>query len=189
MRGSFVIGTAALLLAACSQTTDDNASGNAAAANEQGSASPQGTLASVLGSDQRFTALVNAAGMQKVLEGKAPYTVLAPTAQALDALPAGTLERLQSVEGRPELTALLRRHILPGTILAADLQRAVEAGKGKATLATMAGEPLTVARDGQALTISDGKGATVRVTGNEQVASNGVIHRIDGVLPAPTPTP
>ena len=186
MRGSLVIGTAAVLLAACSQTNDNNASGNAVAANEQGSANAQGTLASVLGSDQRFTALVNAAGMKQVLEGKAPYTVLAPTAQALDALPAGTLERLQTPEGRPELTALLRRHILPGTILTADLQRAVETGKGKATLATMAGEPLTVTREGEVFTISDGKGGSVRVTGNEQVASNGVVHQIDGVLPTPS---
>lgn len=187
IRGLVVIGTAAVLLAACNQTTDNNANGNAAATNEQGTAKPDGNLASVLGSDQRFTALVNAAGMKAVLEGKAPYTVLAPTSQALDALPAGTLERLQSPAGRPELTALLRRHILPGTILAADLQRAVETGKGKATLATMAGEPLNVTRDGQTLTISDGRGARVRITGNEQLATNGVVHQIDGVLPAPSP--
>jgi len=174
----------AILLAACGQAGEGNETAAPANGNASASTSPaagSGNLAAVLGSDRRFAALVDAAGMRQVLEGKAPYTVLAPTSEALDALPAGTLERLQKPEGKAELTALLRRHILPGTVLAADLQKAVDTGKGKATLASMAGDPLAVTKDGNGFKIGD-----ARVVGAEQAASNGVVHRIDSVLPVPT---
>lgn len=187
MRSALTIASLALLLAACGQGGEGNnaaapdASGNAPAASAPAAT---GTLGSLLAADPRFTGLVRAAGMTRVLEGKEPYTVLAPTSQALDALPAGTLERLQAPAGKAELTALLRHHILPGTIMVADLTRAVEARKGKATLTTMTGEPLTVTRDGQSLRIAGSSGTGARLVGNEQTASNGVIHQIDAVLPA-----
>ncbi len=184
------VGSAALLLAACGQGTGgDNVT--AAAPERAGADSAkeaEGRLAGVLGGDPRFTALLAAAGMTPVLEGKEPYTVLAPTAQALDALPAGSIERLSQPDARVELTGLLRRHILPGTILADDLAKAVAAGGGKATVASLAGEPLTVTRDGSGFRIADSSGKGARIAGNQRMASNGVIHDIDAVLPAPTRT-
>lgn len=184
MRAGLLMTGFALLLAGCGQGGEEKANVASGDTNVAASAS-SGSLATILGSDQRFAGLVQAAGMNPVLEGKEPYTVLAPTAEALQALPSGTLERLQQPAARAELTALLRRHILPGTIMAADLNRAVETGQGKATLASMAGDPLTVTREGQTLVIADSSGAKVRLVGNEEPASNGVVHRIDAVLPAP----
>ncbi|GAA4008969.1 hypothetical protein GCM10022280_02210 [Sphingomonas swuensis] len=181
-----VLGTTALLLAACGQGGEgNNAVANGGAEGSNAAAPAAGNLAAVLGTDPRFTALVAAAGMTPVFEGKTPYTVLAPTSQALDALPAGTLERLQQPAGKAELTGLLRRHVLPGTILAADLTRAVESGGGKATLASMAGDPLTVTRSGNGLKIADSSGKGAMIVGGERIASNGVVHTIDAVLPAP----
>lgn len=180
---------ATLLLAACGQGGRND---NSAIAPEQAGASSakeaEGRLASVLGGDPRFTALLAAAGMTPVLEGKEPYTVFAPTKQALDGLPAGSIERLSQPAARVELTGLLRRHILPGTILADDLAKAVASGGGKATVASLAGEPLTVTRDGAAFRIADSAGRGARITGEQRLASNGVIHEIDAVLPAPSGT-
>ena len=42
-------------------------------------------------------------------------------------------------EGRGDLTGLLSYHILPGTVLADDIGKAIDNGKGKAILATMGG--------------------------------------------------
>lgn len=186
MRGATASAALAVLLAACGQSGDggDNgvaATGGKAAASQQA----DGNLASLVDADQRFAALVRAAGMQKVLEGKEPYTLLVPTKEALDSLPPGTLERLQQPEARAELTGLLRQHILPGTILAADVTRAVEAGGGKARLASMAGDPLTITSENGALRIADESGAGARLVGSERLASNGVVHPIDGILSAP----
>ncbi|WP_338502250.1 fasciclin domain-containing protein [Sphingomonas kaistensis] len=185
MRRLIATSVAALLLAACGQGDGGN---NAAAAGESETnlsaqaGAPSQDLAAVVGASPRLAGLVKAAGMEKVLSGKEPYTILAPTDAALDKLPAGSLDNLDQPEQKAKLTALLRAHILPGTILAADLARAVENGKGKATIATMAGEPLTITRDGEAFRITDAAGQSARTTGSEQPARNGVVHSIDTVL-------
>ena len=190
MRALVTTAAAALLLAACGQ--GDRGDNNAVAAPERAGADDakdaQGRLAGVLGGDPRFAALLAAAGMTPVLEGKEPYTVLAPTRQALDALPPGSIERLSQPAARVELTGLLRRHILPGTILAEDLAKAVAAGGGKATVASLAGEPLIVTRDGDGFRIADSAGKGARIAGKQRLASNGVIHEIDAILPAPAAT-
>jgi uncharacterized surface protein with fasciclin (FAS1) repeats len=143
---------------------------------------PTQDLAALVAASPRMAQLVKAAGMERVLSGREPYTLLVPDAAALDKLPAGTFERLDQPERKAELTALLRAHILPGTILSADLARAVESGGGKATVATMAGEPLTVTRDGEDFRIAGPGGRSARITSTEQPARNGVVHQIDTVL-------
>ena len=57
-------------------------------------------------------------------------------------------------------------------------------GVGKTTIATMAGEPLTVTRDGNNLRIAGPGGQSALITGTEQPARNGVVHEIDTVLAA-----
>lgn len=184
MRRVLATGLVALLLAACGQG-DGNQATDTAEAETNMSVSP-GTpsedLAALVGANPRLAQLVKAAGMERVLSGKEPYTVLAPSAGALDKLPAGSLEGLDQPARKAEITALLRAHILPGTILAADLARAVESGGGKATVATMAGDPLTVTRDGNGFRIAGPGGQSARITGTEQPARNGVAHEIDTVL-------
>ena len=49
-------------------------------------------------------------------------------------------------------------------------------------LATVAGDNLTVSRDGDSLVIVDGSGGRARVTRADQLNSNGVVHSVDRVL-------
>lgn len=178
-----VVLAGAVLLAACGQEGANEIGANSGAAMVNDADGGEASLATIVGAEPRFIALVRAAGMEPVLEGREPYTVLVPTAAALDGLPPGTLERLQQPAARPELTALLRRHILPGTVTSADLAAAVQGANGTATLASMAGDPLTVSRVGETLRVA-GSGVTARL-GAETRARNGVVHRIDTVLPVP----
>lgn len=186
MRRLIASGLAALLLASCGQgEAGGNQATGAAESETNVSVSPGGPsqdLAALVAASPRLAQLFKAAGMERVLAGKEPYTLLAPTDAALDKLPAGTFDGLDQPQRKAELTALLRGHILPGTILAADLARAVESGNGKATIATMAGEPLTVSREGETFTITGPAGGTAKVVGTEQPARNGVVHQIDTVL-------
>ena len=73
-------------------------------------------------------------------------------------------------------------NILPGAMLVADIGKAIDAGNGKAVLATMAGGTLTATKEGDAIVISDGAGTKARILGADEKKSNGVIHRIDAVL-------
>jgi uncharacterized surface protein with fasciclin (FAS1) repeats len=185
MRRLLATSLSALLLAACGQGEAGNQAAAPAEAEANPSVAPGGPsqdLSALVGATPRLAELVKAAGMERVLAGKEPYTVLAPTDAALDKLPAGALDGLDQPERKAQLTALLRAHILPGTILSADLERAVDSGGGKARVATMTGEPLTIVRDGDGFRITTASGQSARITGTEQPARNGVVHEVDAVL-------
>lgn len=169
----------ALALGACSDKGSTDTAPKTEAAKE---AAGKSTLADGLGDATKFAAAAKAAGLDGTLAGPGPYTVLIPSDAAFDKLPAGALDALMKEDARTELTGVLTYHILPGTILAADIGKAIDAGKGTTTLATMAGGTLTATRDGDAIVIADAAGTKARIVGAEEQKSNGVIHRIDAVM-------
>ncbi|MDQ3140451.1 MAG: fasciclin domain-containing protein, partial [Pseudomonadota bacterium] len=124
---------------------------------------------------------VKAAGLEATLTGSQPYTLFAPTNAAFTALGAGAQELMQPSQ-KGQLTAVLTNHIVPGTVTAADLAAALERGKGRAELATVGGGTLTFAKNGDAITIADGRGGQARIGGADMMQSNGVVHSIDAVL-------
>ena len=66
------------------------------------------------------------------------------------------LERSTANPGnRAQLTGIITNMILPGPVLVADIDKAIDAGKGKATLATMSGGSLTATKDGSNTVLSD----------------------------------
>ena len=173
------VGSAALLgLAGCGETAKEQA---AAPTEEAEKAAGEKTIAAGLGDATKFAEAAKASGLDATLNGPGPYTVLVPTNAAFDKMPAGALETLMKPEARADLTAVLTYHILPGTMLAADIAKAVETGNGKAQLPTMAGGTLTATKEGNAIVITDAAGTKARLAGEDQ-RSNGVIHRVDAVL-------
>ena len=170
---------ALLSLAACDDTGGNDATPTSAPAKE---AAGKTTIGTGLGDATNFAAAVKATGLDGTLAGVGPYTVLVPSDAAFAKLPAGALDALMKDDARAELTGVLTYHILPGTILAADIGKAIDAGKGKTLLATMGGGTLTATRDGDAIVIADAAGTKARITGAEEQKSNGVVHRIDAVL-------
>ena len=182
-----------LALAACgggggneAQPIDNDAGGGANGQAPQGTnAAPSASLLATLSGAQdhkTLAAAVKAAGLEKTLSGAQPYTIFAPTDAAFGKLPAGTVDGLLQPDQRGQLTALLTGHIVPGTVTAQDLAKAVERGKGKAQLATVGGATLSFAQQDGALVLTGANGAQVRVVAGDKPASNGVIHAIDGVL-------
>jgi uncharacterized surface protein with fasciclin (FAS1) repeats len=129
-----------------------------------------------------LVAAVKAAGLVDTLEGPGPFTVFAPTNEAFDKLPPGTVETLIKPENKPTLVKILTYHVVAGRYTAADLMKMVKDGGGTATLTTVEGEPLTVTQDGRHLLIHDVKGGTAHVTIANVIQSNGVIHVVDTVL-------
>jgi uncharacterized surface protein with fasciclin (FAS1) repeats len=167
-----------LALGACDKQATDNEATTANAAEAAGDE----TIADGLSGDKKFADAAKSAGLDRTLDGPGPYTVLVPSDAAFDKLPAGSLDTLMKPEGRAELTKLLTYHILPGTILVEDISKAIDTGGGKATLPTMEGGTLTATKEGGKIVIADGAGGKATVTGGDDKRSNGVIHRVDGVL-------
>jgi len=116
-----------------------------------------------------LVAAVKAAGLIETLQGDGPFTVFAPTDEAFAKLPAGTVESLLKPENREKLVAILKYHVVPGKVMAADVK-------------TM--EAKTVQGQSVKLNVSDA-GVTVdnaKVIKTDLLAANGVIHIIDAVI-------
>lgn len=129
-----------------------------------------------------LVAAVKAAGLVETLSGPGPFTVFAPDDAAFKKLPAGTVETLVKPESKETLTGILTYHVVAGNMDAAALAAAIEAGKGKAELTTVAGGKLTAEKDGDAIVLTDAKGGKSKVTQADVTQSNGVAHVIDTVL-------
>jgi uncharacterized surface protein with fasciclin (FAS1) repeats len=129
-----------------------------------------------------LVAAVKAAGLVETLSGPGPFTVFAPTNEAFNALPAGTVETLVKPENKATLTKILTYHVVSGKMTSADLAKAIKAGGGKATLTTVQGETLTAMMKGKNIEVKDEKGGVAMVTIADVIQSNGVIHVINKVL-------
>ena len=180
-----LLACAALLpLAACSGGDEAANQTNATAAQPgaAGEAAGNQTIAAGLDQNSRFFQAARSVGLDATLAGPGPYTVLVPADQAFAGSPAGQIENPADPAARAQVTGAITHLILPGTILAEDISGAIERGNGNATLATMGGGTISATRDGDAIVFTDGSGGTARVTQADQRFSNGVVHRIDGML-------
>jgi uncharacterized surface protein with fasciclin (FAS1) repeats len=129
-----------------------------------------------------LVAAVKAAGLVETLKGAGPFTVFAPTNQAFEKLPAGTVDNLLKPESKAALTKILTYHVVAGKQDAASISKAIEEGKGKATFKTVSGGTLTASMEGKDVVLRDEKGGKSKVTTADVMQSNGVIHVVDAVL-------
>jgi len=130
-----------------------------------------------------LVAAVKAAGLLDTLEGPGPFTVFAPTNQAFDKLPAGTVDNLLKPENKSLLTKVLTYHVVTGRLSSSDLLKKIRDGNGTAELTTLEGGKLWVMlHDGKHIMLKDEKGGTALVTISDVFQSNGVIHVIDTVV-------
>lgn len=167
---------AMLGLAACDQAANENSAASGQPAGGQDAAGNK-TIGAGVDQNGRFLQAAKSVGLDATLAGPGPYTVFVPEDQALASLKTG-----EEPEARARLTGILTNHILPGTILAEDIGKAIDNGKGKASLATMGGGTLTATREGGNIVLTDPAGGKATVSKADERYSNGVVHRVSGVL-------
>lgn len=130
-----------------------------------------------------LVAAVKAAGLVETLKGPGPFTVFAPTNDAFDDLPEGTVATLLKPENKGTLTQVLTYHVVPGRLTFDALAGQVKAGGGKAELKTVSGGTLWVSMNGpHNIVIKDEKGGMADILTYDVIQSNGVIQVIDTVL-------
>jgi uncharacterized surface protein with fasciclin (FAS1) repeats len=122
------------------------------------------------GSFKTLAAALKAAGLVDTLKGKGPFTVFAPTDEAFAKLPPGTLEDLLKPENKQKLTEILTYHVVPGSVMAADVAK-MQGAK------TVNGKSVTIKAAGGSVMVDGAK-----VVKADIAASNGVIHVIDSVI-------
>jgi uncharacterized surface protein with fasciclin (FAS1) repeats len=129
-----------------------------------------------------LVAAVKAAGLVETLKGKGPFTVFAPTNEAFDKLPSGTVESLLKPENKEMLTKVLTYHVLAGKYDSKAIAKRIRAGHGSAQFKTVSGGILTATMNGNNLMLKDEKGGISTVSIANVYQSNGVIHVLDTVL-------
>lgn len=129
-----------------------------------------------------LVAAVKAAGLVETLKGAGPFTVFAPTNEAFDKLPDGTVATLLKPENKDMLTKILTYHVVAGKMDSKMIAKAIKEGNGKAELTTVEGGKLWAWMEGKKLMLKDEKGGTSMVTIADVYQKNGVIHVIDTVL-------
>jgi uncharacterized surface protein with fasciclin (FAS1) repeats len=137
-------------------------------------AAPQENIMEIARGNPEFSTLVTAieaADLEDTLSGEGPFTVFAPTNDAFDALPEGTLNAV--LADRELLTSILTYHVVSGEVPASEVVELTQA-------TTVNGETVTVRTENGTVFIND-----ARVTTTDIQASNGVIHVIDAVLLPP----
>jgi uncharacterized surface protein with fasciclin (FAS1) repeats len=175
-----LLGTsAAFLFSQCNKPASDAATGSsedsAPAAGQSAVAddvSQKDIVKVAVGSPAHTTlvAAVKAAELVDVLSNAGPFTVFAPTNEAFDRLPKGTVEDLLKPENKDKLADILQYHVLIGGY-------PEERFSDGSTLGTASGGSVKVSvKDGKVV-IND----SATIIGTVE-ASNGLVHVVDAVL-------
>jgi uncharacterized surface protein with fasciclin (FAS1) repeats len=131
------------------------------------------TVADVIAVNPNLSALnglIQKAGLVDTLKAKGPFTVFAPSNDAIKALPVKAVEQINSNPAR--LVEVLTYHVIPAKVMAADVKNA--------KVKTVHGADLETSVSGNFVTVESGM-----VTSADLSAGNGVVHIIDSVLDAP----
>lgn len=179
----FLIISAVGLLVACKNTNTSGSKSNVEVKSEHSSEEKTGqafvkddegkptVLSIAIGSKDHTTlvAAVQAAALENALVNAGPLMVFAPTNEAFDALPEGTVENLLKPENKNALANILKYHVTPGNYSKDFLKKFKKLGQannGYVNIEIVDGEPLI----GGAKIIASVK------------AGNGIVHVIDKVL-------
>uniref|UniRef100_A0A2K6UMS0 Stabilin-1 n=1 Tax=Saimiri boliviensis boliviensis TaxID=39432 RepID=A0A2K6UMS0_SAIBB len=147
------------------------------------SGDPKRTISQILASTEafsRFETILENCGLPSILDGPGPFTVFAPSNEAVDSLRDGRLIYLFTT-GLSKLQELVRYHVYNHG------QLTVEKLISKGRILTMANQVLAVniSEEGRILLGPEG----VPLQRMDLLASNGVIHMLDGILLPPTILP
>ena len=117
-----------------------------------------------------LVAAVKAGGLVDALSGDGPFTIFAPTDEAFKKLPSGKLAELLKPENKETLAGILKYHVVPGKVLAADVVKLTSAK--------------TVQGSEVGIKVVDGKVMVdnAQVVKTNIPCKNGVIHVIDAVI-------
>ena len=115
-----------------------------------------------------LTLAIDTAGLAGTLKGSGPFTVFAPTDDAFNLLPSGTIAALLS--DLPQLTDILKHHVVGDSVMSGMLSNGQ-------TVTTLLGTDVTITINSSGVFIDN-----ALVTVADIVGDNGVVHVIDAVL-------
>ena len=132
---------------------------------------PPNTVYNIISNSAEHTTLktaINACSLDGTLSGPGPFTVFAPTDNAFNSLPAGTVTSL--LNDIPQLTDILKHHVVGDSVMSGMLSN-------NQVVTTLLGTDVVVTINSNGVYIDN-----AMVTVVDLVGDNGVVHVIDAVL-------
>ena len=129
-----------------------------------------------------LVAAVQAADLVDALSSDGPFTVFAPTNDAFNNLPDGTLSTLLEPENQETLQSILTYHVVAGQFMAEDVVQAINGNGGQFTVETLQGGELTLKLWEGNVYVKDTNGNKAQIIITDVETSNGVIHAINNVV-------
>ncbi len=129
-----------------------------------------------------LVAAVQAADLVDTLSSDGPFTVFAPTNDAFNNLPDGTLSTLLQPENQETLQSILTYHVVAGQFMAEDVVQAINDNGGQFTVETLQGGELTLKLWEGNVYVKDTNGNKAQIIITDVETSNGVIHAINNVV-------
>ena len=136
-------------------------------------------------SNDSFSTLVTAvqaADLVDALSSDGPFTVFAPTNDAFNNLPDGTLSTLLQPENQETLQSILTYHVVAGQFMAEDVVQAIDDNGGQFTVETLQGGELTLKLWEGNVYVKDTSGNKAQIIITDVETSNGVTHAINNVV-------
>jgi len=124
-----------------------------------------------------FRQLLEAANMVETLKGEGPFTVFAPTDEAIGQLPLGMLDQLLAGKNRKPLEAIVQSHIVADAAIPAGelLGRAVE-------VATLGGGAIAIDGTSAIIMLVPIEVTITEVEGQAVVAPDGMVTAVSAIV-------
>jgi len=113
--------------------------------------------------------------------GEGPYTVLAPTNAAFEAIPDAKMNPFLKPENKANFNRLIKNHIVKGKFSSQDFLDQIKS-EGKVVLETLGDASLTATKSGDVIIIEDANGKKARIGEKDILGANGTVHILDTVL-------
>lgn len=191
LKSALISGLSALALTACSGSdTSDTVATDTEVVQDDAMISDgtqattnKNIVALAQGNPQASTLVtaVTAAGLGETLSGSGPVTLFAPSNAAFAKVDKATLDGLMMPASKAKLAALLKYHVVAGSVKASDLAKMIADGNGTANVTTLNGSTLKASMNGDRIVLTDAKGGKSTVTTADLVASNGTVRMVDTV--------
>lgn len=130
----------------------------------------------------QFVNALKTAELVNTFKGRGPFTIFAPTNDAIAKVPKAAQDKLMSADSKTANMKLLTYHVISKNLSSADIMAAIQAGGGKAEFTTFSADKLTAEIVDGKVKLIDEKGKSAWVIATDMNASNGTIHSIDSVL-------
>ncbi|MCB2078556.1 MAG: fasciclin domain-containing protein [Novosphingobium sp.] len=164
-------------LAACSDNAD--VAGAETAQSMKDALDENGDLSS-------FAEALEDTGLAGIFDGPSSYTVLAPVNDAFPSLPEAGEDQSED-QRKPMLAAILRDHILPGTVMPDDIKASLQTSDGPPpSMATMGNGTVTFSLDGDQIVATGASGQRAILDGTPVRTTHGVVIPISGSLRSAT---